>query len=128
MLWSIRYRLLCWLLRLLVGCGLDELDLETVVLRHQLKVLRRGGGRVLVTTVDRAFLAAAARVLSRAQVELLPGRPGHAGKVAPGPPAEKRRAWLAAAHRLARSPDRDLILRLARENPRWATSGSEESS
>ena len=31
MLWSIQYRLLCWLLRLLVRCGLDELDLETVV-------------------------------------------------------------------------------------------------
>jgi hypothetical protein len=42
-LWSIRYRLLCWLLRLLVRYGLDELDLETVVLHHQLKVLRRGG-------------------------------------------------------------------------------------
>jgi hypothetical protein len=64
-LWSIRYRLLCWLLRLLVRCGLDELDLETVVLHQQLKVLRRGGRRVLFTTADRAFLAAAARVLSR---------------------------------------------------------------
>jgi hypothetical protein len=58
MLWSIRYRLLCWLLRVLVRCGLDELDLETVVLRHQLKVLRRGGRGVLFTTADRAFLAA----------------------------------------------------------------------
>src|SRR6266540_5419189 len=48
MLWSIRYRLLYWLLRLLVRCGLDELDLETVVLHHQLKVLRRGGRRVLL--------------------------------------------------------------------------------
>jgi hypothetical protein len=65
MLWSVRYRLLCWLLRLLVRCGLDELDLENAVLRHQLKVLRRGERRVLFTTADRAFLAAAARVLSR---------------------------------------------------------------
>jgi len=65
MLWSIRYRLLCWLLRLLVRYGLDEVDLETVVLHHQLKVLRRGGRRVLFTTADRAFLAAVARVLSR---------------------------------------------------------------
>jgi hypothetical protein len=65
MLWSIRYRLVCWLLRMLVRCGLDELDLETVVLHQQLKVLRRGGRRVLFTTADRAFLAAAARVLSR---------------------------------------------------------------
>ena len=65
MLWSIRYRLLCWVLRLLVRCGLDEADLETVVLRHCLKVLRRGGGRVLFATADRALLAAAARVLPR---------------------------------------------------------------
>jgi hypothetical protein len=65
MLWSIRYGLVCWLLRLLVRCGLDELDLENAVLRHQLKVLRRGGRRVAFTTADRAFLAASARVLSR---------------------------------------------------------------
>jgi len=65
MLWSIRYRSVCWLLRLLVRCGLDELDLEKAVLRHQLKVLRHGGGRALFTTADRAFLAASARVLSR---------------------------------------------------------------
>jgi len=43
MLWSIRYGLLRWLLRLVVRCGLDELDLENAVLRHQLKILRRGG-------------------------------------------------------------------------------------
>jgi hypothetical protein len=64
MLWSIRYRSVCWLLRLLVRCSLDELDLEKAVLRHQLKVLRRGGGRALFTMADRAFLAASARVLS----------------------------------------------------------------
>jgi len=33
MLWSVRYRLLCWLFRLVVRCSLDELDLENVVLR-----------------------------------------------------------------------------------------------
>ncbi|MGH9195571.1 MAG: hypothetical protein ACRD1T_07515, partial [Acidimicrobiia bacterium] len=56
MLWSIRYRLLCWLIRLLSRSGLDERDLETAVLRHQLKILRRGATRVLFTTADRAFL------------------------------------------------------------------------
>ena len=65
MLWSVRYRLLWWLLRLLLRCGLDEPDLENAVLRHQLKVLRRGGRRVLFATADRAFLAAAAMTLSR---------------------------------------------------------------
>ena len=66
MLWSIRYRLLCGLLRLLVRCGVDERDLEAVVLLCQLKILRRQGGkRPRFTTADRAFLAAAARLLSR---------------------------------------------------------------
>ncbi len=65
MLWSLRYRLLCRLLRLLQRCGVDELDLETAVLRHQLKILRRGGTRPRFTTADRPFLAAAARVLTR---------------------------------------------------------------
>jgi len=120
MLWSIRYRLLCWLLRMLVRCGLDELDLETVVLHHQLKVLRRGGRRVLFTTADRAFLAAAARVLSR-----------HRWKgflVGPDTLARWRRDLLKRrSGRGSRPPGRPrldpsikhLILRLGRENPRW---------
>jgi hypothetical protein len=120
MLWSIRYRLLCWLLRVLVRCGLDELDLETVVLHHQLKVLRRGGRRVLFTTANRAFLAAVARVLSRNRWksflvgpdtlarwhrDLLKRRSGP-GSRPPGRP------------RLDPSI-KHLILRLGRENPRW---------
>jgi putative transposase len=120
MLWSILYRLLCRLLRLLVRCGLDELDLETVVLRHQLKVLRRGGGRVLFTTADRALLAAAARVLSRHRWKsflvgpdtlsrwhrnLLKRRSGR-GSRPPGRPSLD-------------PPIKHLIIRLARENPRW---------
>ena len=43
MLWSFRYRLLYWVLRLLVRLGVDERDLEGAVLRHQLRILRRGG-------------------------------------------------------------------------------------
>jgi hypothetical protein len=43
MLLFLRYRLLCGLLRLLVRCGVDERDLEAVVLRRQLKILARGG-------------------------------------------------------------------------------------
>jgi len=119
-LWSIRYRLLCWLLRLLVRCGLDELDLETVVLRHQLKVLRRGGRRVLFTTADRAFLAAAALALSRHRWKSFLVGPetlarwhrdllktgGGGGSRPPGrPPLDPS----------IKHP----ILRLGRENPRW---------
>ena len=65
MLMSMRYRLVRSLIRLLLRCGVDEQDLETAVLRHQLKVLRRGGIRPRFTDADRAFLAAAAGFLSR---------------------------------------------------------------
>ncbi len=120
MLWSIRYQLLCRLLRLLVRCGLDELDLETLVLHHQLNVLRRGGRRVLFTTADRAFLAAAARVLSRHRWKSFP--------VGPDTLLRWHRDLLRrTSGRGSRPPGRPrldpsfkhLILRLGRENPRW---------
>jgi hypothetical protein len=118
-LWSIRYRLLCWLLRLLVRCGLDELDLETAVLRHQLKVLRRGGVRARFTNADRAFLAAAARLLSRdRRTSFLVG-------------SDTLVRWHRELSRRRRPPSRrqgrppldtaikKLIVRLGRENSRW---------
>jgi len=120
MLWSIRYQLLCWLLRTLVRCALDELDLETVVLHQQLKVLRRGGRRVLFTTADRAFVAAAARVLSRHRWK--------SSLVGPDTLARWHRDLLKrGGGRGSRPPGRPrldpsikhLILRLGRENPRW---------
>jgi len=54
----------------------DFKELEIVVLRHELSVLRRQAGRPQLTTTDRVFLAAAsqllppprARVLERLQV------------------------------------------------------------
>ncbi len=120
MLWSFRYRPLCGLLRLLVHCGIDERDLETVVLRHQLRILRRGGTRPRYTTADRALLAAAARVLSRGRWrsflvrpdtltrwhrELLHGGPRHRSRPPGRPPLD--------------TSTKHLILRLGRENPRW---------
>jgi hypothetical protein len=65
MLLSLRYRLLRSLLRLLLRCGVDERGLDAAVLRHQLKILSRGGTRPRFTDADRAFLAAAAGVISR---------------------------------------------------------------
>lgn len=111
MLWSIRYRLLCWLLRLLVPCGLDELDLENAVLRHQLKVLRRGGRRVLFTTADRAFLAAAARVPCRELV---------------GPDTLARRApWPADRRTQKRRRTRPISRRRTRRRCRCGAAGDE---
>jgi putative transposase len=52
------YRLLCGLVRVLAHGG-GERELEIVVLRHQLAILRRGGKRPQYTTADRALLAAA---------------------------------------------------------------------
>jgi hypothetical protein len=54
--WSIRYRLLCWLLRLLVRCGLDELDLETVVRGpRRSRACRRDSGASLKPRVRARF-------------------------------------------------------------------------
>jgi hypothetical protein len=120
MLWSIRYRLLRWLLRLVVRCGLDELDLENAVLRHQLKILRRGGGRPRLTDADRAFLAAAAQLLSRDWwTSFLVG----SDTLVRWHRELSRRRRVRSSRRPGR-PSLDvaikkLIVRLGRENPRW---------
>src|SRR5512132_3419574 len=55
------------LARLLVlpQAGYGARDLEILVLRHQLRVLRRKAGRPRFTALDRALLAAASRALPR---------------------------------------------------------------
>jgi putative transposase len=89
------------------------------VLRQQLKILRRRGGRrLLFTTADRAFLAAVARFLSRDRWSSF--------LVGPDTLARWHRDLL-KRRRGSRRPGRPpldpsikhLILRLARENPRW---------
>ncbi len=54
---SLLHRLLCGLVRVLARGG-GERELEVVVLRHQLAILRRGGKRSRYTAADRALLAA----------------------------------------------------------------------
>jgi putative transposase len=97
-----------------------EKDIEIVVLRHQLAVLRRQVKRPVFRPADRAFLAAASQVLSRSRWRSFLVRPEtllrwHRELVA--------KKWT-RPHRPPRRPAlapeiRDLILRLARENPRW---------
>src|SRR6266540_4946055 len=66
MLWFLVYWLLCCLVALLARGADGERDLESVVLRYQIKLLsRQKGGRLQFRTSDRAVLAAAALFLPR---------------------------------------------------------------
>jgi hypothetical protein len=113
------YRPLCVCVRLLARGG-GERELEIVVLRHQVAILRRGGRRPQYTAADRAFLAAASR--------LLPLERWSCFAVSPQTLRRWHRALLQGnRRRRARPPGRpplaastrSLILRLARENARW---------
>ena len=131
MLSKLAYLTLCRSIQLLVlAAGGDTAkDLEIVVLRHQLAVLRRQIPRPRLEPADRALLAAVSRVLPRARWSCFFVQPEtllrwHRRLVAG--------AW-AYPHRQTGRPPLDhriqqLIVRLAAENPRWATSASRVSS
>src|SRR5438105_4918978 len=100
--------------------GLDVKDIELLVLRHELAILRRQAGRPKLRPADRALLAAAAVHLPRPQRTVLLVTPRtllrwHRALV--------RRKWRQPPGRVGRpllSPEiRELVLRLARENSRW---------
>jgi len=66
MLFALLYLVLRRLFGLAEGSKEDQSkDVEILVLRHQLKVLRRQAGRPRLRRIDRAFLAAASRALRR---------------------------------------------------------------
>ena len=94
-------------------------ELEIVVLRHEMAILRRRTCRPSLMTADRVFLAATSRLLPRPQ--------WNAFLVKPATLLDWHRRLVARRWTYRRRPGRrpmsrevrELILRIARENPRW---------
>jgi putative transposase len=119
---KLAYLTLCRSIRLLVllARGDAAKDLEILVLRHQLAVLRRQVARPRFKPADRALLAALSRALPRSRWSCFFVKPEtllrwHRRLVAG--------AWTYPHHGTGRPPLdqqlQDLIVRLARDNPRW---------
>ena len=111
-------RVLSWLA--LLGRSDAAKDVEILVLRHELAVLRRNNSRPALTWPDRAVLSALSRLLPPPlrQLRLVSPRTllrWHAQLVA--------RRWTYPRRPPGRPPlappIRALVLRMARENPRW---------
>jgi hypothetical protein len=97
----------------------DFKDLEILVLRHELAILRRQIRRPAIKPIDRVFLTAASRLLPRAR--------WHASLITPATLLRWHRRLVAKRWtyrgRHGRRPIRQdihtLVPRLAGENPRW---------
>src|SRR5712691_8181629 len=96
----------------------DCKDLEIVVLRHELAILRRRTRRPAMTWTDRCFLAAASRLLPRGWPSFI---------ITPGTLLRWHRRLVAKRwtypRRAGRPPIRReiraVVVRFARDNPRW---------
>ena len=119
---SALYVLVCRLLELivLVARGDREKELEILVLRHELSILRRQVGQPRFESHDRLLLAALSRALPRRRWSIFLVRPEtllrwHRRLVA--------HRWTYPHRQPGRPPIghevRELIVRLARENPGW---------
>jgi putative transposase len=120
--WSFIYLVLRRSLELILLCfrSAQAKEVEILVLRHELAVLRRHHPRPRMQPADRALLAAFSRLLPRARWSVFLVRPEtllrwHRRMV--------RRRWTYPTTRTGRPTLLDdiqqLIVRLARENPRW---------
>jgi hypothetical protein len=97
---------------------------EILILRHEVAVLRRGNPKPRIDWADRAVLAALARILPKA---LRAHR-----IVTPGTLLRWHRHMVTKKWTQPKAPGRpplldelaELIVKLARDNPRWAWSGS----
>jgi len=109
------------LLRVIVGSSaVAALEVENAVLRHQLCVLRRTAKRPPLERCDRLLLAAASRLVPRDRWAVFLVSPqtllrwhrelfGESGVAGAARPVGRRLIPVV----------RDLVLRFARENPRW---------
>ena len=98
-----------------------ELELELLVLRHELMVLRRKAGRPHLRRSDKLFLTALSRLLPRERWSAFIVTPGtllrwHRELV--------RRKWTHKSRRAGGRPPlgpklADLVVRMAKDNPRW---------
>jgi putative transposase len=122
MVWSFVYLALRRLLELMVLCwrSTDAKEVEILVLRHQLAILRRQHPRPRLQPQDRALLAALSRLLPRPRWSIFVVTPEtllrwHRRVV--------RRRWTYPAQGRGRPsvPQQlqTVIVRLATENPRW---------
>ena len=122
MLWSFVYLVVRNLFALvwLLGRRRRSKELEILVLRHELAVLRRQTSRPRLTRADRALLASLSRLLARPAWAVFPIKPEtllrwHRQLIA--------RRWTYSHRPPGRPPLerslRELILRLAEENPHW---------
>ncbi len=120
MLFSLLYMVLRVIFRVAPSGEERDREVEILVLRHQVKVLKRKAGRPKLRRRDRLFLAAAASILPRDRWSCFIITPAtllrwHRELV--------RRKWTYRRARTGRPPlDPEicqLIVRMAKENPRW---------
>ena len=122
MLFAFAYLLLHRLVQLVAGSSNHmNSDVEVVVLRHQLKVLKRQVSKPRLRRRDRLFMAAMSRTVPRARWSSFVVSPQtllrwHRELV--------RRKWTYARRSAGGRPPicdelRQLILRIGKENPRW---------
>jgi putative transposase len=120
--WSFVYLALRRSLELVMLCfrSAEAKEIEILVLRHELAVLRRQHPRPRMQPKDRALLAALSRLLPRARWSVFLVQPEtllrwHRRMVA--------RCWTYPSKSKGRPPISEqvqqLVVRLARENPRW---------
>jgi transposase InsO family protein len=120
--WSFIYLALRRILELIMLCfrSAEAKEVEILVLRHELAVLRRQHPRPRLQPTDRALLAALSRLLPRARWSVFLVRPEtllrwHRRMVC--------RRWTYPTTSTGRPPISEqvqqLVVQLARENPRW---------